>query len=165
MSHVPYVNSAFNPSAYARSGARERHAVPLTEPEETYHLEIGTGVGTRLSARASTGPTVRMPTHFDAIGILSFDVIRRVVLRNLAQIRHCHQQGIAQNPALGGRVLARFVIGDDGNVLTSPVSESSVPLPSVAPCIAGAVRRWQFPSPESSGTVAVTYPFVLEVAP
>jgi hypothetical protein len=126
---------------------------------------IGTGVGTRLAARATTGPTVRMPTHFDTVGTLSSDAIRRVVLRNLGQVRHCHEQGLAQNPALGGRVVVRFVIGGDGNVLASSVGENSVPLPGVAQCIAGAVRRWQFPAPEGSGTVAVTYPFTLEVAP
>jgi hypothetical protein len=42
------------------------------------------------------------------------------------------------------------------------VAESSVAVPSVGTCIANAVRRWQFPSPEGGGIVTVNYPFNLQ---
>jgi hypothetical protein len=35
--------------------------------------------------------------------------------------------------------------------------------PPVEQCIAGAVRRWEFPKPEG-GIVIVSYPFVLKAA-
>ena len=121
----------------------------------------GSGAGRGLRGRSNTGPLVRAapPT---VSGLLSPEAIRRVVLRNLGQVAHCHEQGLAQNPNLEGRVVVRFIIGGEGTVLGSNVAESSVAVPSVAQCIANAVRRWQFPSPEGGGIVTVNYPFNLQ---
>ena len=94
-------------------------------------------------------------------GMLSPEAIRRVVLRNLSQVQHCHEQALAANPSAGGRVVVRFLIGRDGVVLGSSVAESTYSVPSGASCIANAVRRWQFPSPSDSGVVTVNYPFLL----
>lgn len=55
----------------------------------------------------------------------------------------------------------RFVIGGTGAVLGSNVADSSVASPAVAECVAGAVRRRQFPVPEGAGIVTVNYPFHL----
>ncbi|MEI8255781.1 MAG: AgmX/PglI C-terminal domain-containing protein [Deltaproteobacteria bacterium] len=96
-------------------------------------------------------------------GFLSADAIRRVVLRNLGQVRHCHEQGLAVNPTLSGRVAIRFVIGTDGAVMGAGVADSSVSVPAVASCIASAVRRWTFPAP-AGGVVTVSYPFTLQAA-
>jgi TonB family protein len=123
----------------------------------------GQGVGNRFRDPGTHGPIVR-PGHMDAQGMMSPEAIRRVVLRNLGQVTHCHEQGLAANPQLSGRVVVRFVIGGDGNVMGANVSESSVSVPSVASCISDAVRRWQFSAPEGGGTVTVTYPFNLQPA-
>jgi hypothetical protein len=121
----------------------------------------GSGAGRGLRGRGTTGPLVRAapPT---VTGLLSPEAIRRVVLRNLGQVAHCHEQGLAQNPNLEGRVVVRFIIGGNGAVMGSSVADSSVAVPSVATCIANAVRRWQFPSPEGGGIVTVNYPFNLQ---
>ena len=121
----------------------------------------GSGAGRGLHGRGTTGPLVRAAPPTVA-GLLSPEAIRRVVLRNLGQVSHCHEQGLAQNPQLEGRVVIRFIIGGDGTVMGSSVAESSVPVPSVGTCIANAVRRWQFPSPEGGGIVTVNYPFNLQ---
>jgi outer membrane biosynthesis protein TonB len=52
-------------------------------------------------------------------------------------------------------VVIRFVIGATGTVMASSVGDSSIPVPSVGECVANAVRRWQFPSPEGGGVVTV----------
>ncbi len=96
-------------------------------------------------------------------GLLSPEAIRRVVLRNLGQVRHCHEQGLEQNATVAGRVVIRFVIGADGAVMGAGVAESSLALPSVASCIASAARRWTFPAPVG-GIVTVVYPFTLQAA-
>ena len=57
------------------------------------------------------------------------EVIRRVVRRNLAQISHCHEQGLSVNPQLQGRVVVQFVIGSGGTVLGSAIRESTVTVP------------------------------------
>ncbi|MGZ4807833.1 MAG: AgmX/PglI C-terminal domain-containing protein [Thermoanaerobaculia bacterium] len=121
----------------------------------------GAGSGRGLHGRGNAGPLVRAAPPTVA-GLLSPEAIRRVVLRNLGQVSHCHEQGLAQNPNLEGRVVIRFIIGGDGTVMGSSVAESSVAVPSVGTCIANAVRRWQFPSPEGGGIVTVNYPFNLQ---
>lgn len=123
---------------------------------------VGIGRGTGLGPRGSHGPIVRVVGRPVMEGALAPEAIRRVVLRNLGQIAHCHEQGLTQDPGLGGRVVVRFVIGSGGTVLAAGVSESSLAVPSVSECIASAVRRWQFPTPEGGGTVTVNYPFTLE---
>ncbi len=121
----------------------------------------GSGAGRGLHGRGTTGPLVRAAPPSVA-GLLSPEAIRRVVLRNLGQVTHCHEQGLAQNANLEGRVVIRFIIGGQGEVMGSNVAESSLAVPSVGQCIAAAVRRWQFPSPEGGGIVTVNYPFNLQ---
>ena len=120
----------------------------------------GSGAGRGLRERGTMGPLVRAapPT---VEGLLSPEAIRRVVLRNLGQVTHCHEQGLAMNPNASGRVVVRFVIGGTGAVMAAGVAESNYPNPAVGQCIANATRRWQFPSPENGGVVTVSYPFNL----
>lgn len=122
---------------------------------------FGSGAGRGLRGRGTQGPLVRAAPP-EVSGLLSPEAIRRVVLRNLGQVSHCHEQGLAQNPNLEGRVVIRFIIGGTGTVLGAAVAESTVPVPSVGQCISQAVRRWQFPAPEGGGTVTVNYPFNLQ---
>jgi len=121
----------------------------------------GSGAGRGLRGRGTSGPTVRAAPP-DISGLLSPEAIRRVVLRNLGQVNHCHEQGLAQNPNAAGRVTVRFIIGGTGSVMGSGVAGSTYPIASVGDCIANAVRRWQFPAPEGGGVVTVNYPFNLQ---
>jgi hypothetical protein len=116
-----------------------------------------------LRGRSASGPIAR-PGAPTVQGSLSPEVVRRVVQRNLGQVRYCHEQGLQSRPDAQGRVNVRFVIGTNGAVQASAVTASTHPLPSVGQCIANAVRRWQFPVPEGGGVVAVNYPFNLAVA-
>lgn len=82
-----------------------------------------------------------------------------MVLRNLGQVNHCYEQGLAARPNLEGRVVVRFVIGAYGTVIAANVTDSSLAVPSVGACVARAVQRWQFPVPEGGSVVTVSYPF------
>ena len=44
------------------------------------------------------------------------DAIRRVVVRNLGQVRRCYETALAEAPTAEGRVAVRWVIGGDGAV-------------------------------------------------
>jgi len=136
-------------------------AGPLGTIGHDGNQRYGIDRGTNLRNRDRHGPIVRAAAP-NVIGLLSPESIRRVVLRNLSQVTHCHEQGLIQNPSLEGRVVVRFAIGGNGTILASNVAESTLPEPSVAQCIAGAVRRWQFPTPEGNGVVIVNYPFNLQ---
>jgi len=107
-----------------------------------------------------THPPIVNPIAPTVVGIPA-DVIRRVVLRNIGQVNHCYQQGLAINPGLTGRVAVRFVIGPNGAVMTAAPASDNLGMPSVSACIAGAVQRWSFPVPAETGVITVTYPFSL----
>ena len=50
------------------------------------------------------------------------------------------------------------------SIVASVVQNSTMGNPEVEQCIAGAVRRWEFPKPQGGGIVIVSYPFVLKAA-
>lgn len=132
-------------AAQARAAALEAESNPARSPQRLRETRV---------------PTVRAAPPSVA-GLLPPDVIRRVVLRNLGQVNHCYEQGLAQDPSVAGRVTVRFVIGGTGEVLASAVTEDTLASPSVGQCIAASVRRWRFPAPEGGGVVTVNYPFTL----
>ena len=97
-------------------------------------------------------------------GSLSKEAIRRVIRQHLNEVRFCYEQGLSSQPDLEGRVTVAFLISPAGTVQCSSVPSSTLGAPKVDACIAKAVRRWTFPSPEDGGVVFVKYPFMLKPA-
>jgi hypothetical protein len=93
---------------------------------------------------------------------LDKEVIRRVIRRHLNEVRFCYERELQAEPNLYGRVITQFTIGTGGQVLASAVQSSTMNRPAVEQCVAQAVRRWEFPKPES--VVVVSYPFVFRNA-
>ncbi|MCB9596128.1 MAG: AgmX/PglI C-terminal domain-containing protein [Sandaracinaceae bacterium] len=94
-------------------------------------------------------------------GGLSREAIRRVVRRNLNQVRFCYEQGLSTNPSIEGRVVVSWTVDGNGVVQASTVASSTLANASVESCIANAVRRWSFPQPDGGMPVGVNYPFLL----
>jgi hypothetical protein len=95
-------------------------------------------------------------------GLLPPESVRRVAVRNSAQLRFCYEAGLRARPRLAGRVEVRFIIGGNGTVLGSTVLGTNLEDRSVASCMAHAVRTWQFAEPDGRGIVTVNFPFDLE---
>lgn len=75
----------------------------------------GSGYGRVGGSHKTNAPKVRLePTEIR--GLVPFDVVTRVVSRNLGLVRRCYEQGLAKSPSLEGRVSVRFVIDRDGSV-------------------------------------------------
>jgi len=123
----------------------------------------GSGAG-GLGKRSGKGPPTLRAGIPEASGGLSKEAIRRVVRRHLNEVRFCYEDELRQRPDLDGRVAVRFIISQTGSVQSATIANSTVGSPSVDNCIAQAVRRWAFPSPEGGGVVVVTYPFTLTSA-
>ncbi len=121
----------------------------------------GTGTLRRRAARVPEGIHIG-GGETEVHGTLAREVIRRVIRRHRNEVRFCYEQGLQSQPDLQGRVTTRFVISPTGTVTTSLVAASTVRHPPTEQCIARAIRRWTFPSPDSGGVVSVTYPFVLQ---
>jgi hypothetical protein len=123
----------------------------------------GTGADT-LKGRAAKVPTIRLAPATEVRGALSKETIRRVLQRHVNEVRYCYEEGLRARPDLQGRVAIRFVVRPDGAVQLATKASSDLGDAEVEQCIAGVVRRLQFPAPEGGGMVFVTYPFMLQRA-
>jgi len=126
----------------------------------------GTGSGYGRGAGGFRGRAAKVPRirtgKADVRGSLSKEVIRRIIRRHINEVRFCYEQELNQRPDLQGRVAVKFIISPTGAVQMAAVAKSTMGNARVEQCIAKAVRRWTFPSPEGGGIVVVTYPFVLQ---
>jgi Inner membrane component of T3SS, cytoplasmic domain len=113
----------------------------------------------RLSGtRKAHPPTVRVGAT-ELTGHLPPEVIQRIVRQNFGRFRLCYENGLRNNPNLGGRVAVRFVIGRDGGVSNVGNGGSDLPDAGVVSCVVRAFYGLSFPAPDS-GIVTVTYPIV-----
>lgn len=120
--------------------------------------DYGDGIG--LLGRKGRVPARIRAAKVSVKGSLSKETIRRVIGRQLSQIRHCYEQGLVRRPSLQGRVAMKFLIQANGVVKTAFVKNSSLADAPVEHCMVKAFRRMTFPKPD--GVVVVTYPFSLQ---
>ena len=127
-------------------------------------IGVGSGSGSGLRARESRVPRLcggdRGCGAARISGALSWETIRRVVRCHHNEVKFCYEQALRNRPDLEGRVTARFMISPAGAVVTAVVQSSSLGDQGAEQCVAEAVRRFVFPSPENGGMVSVSYPFV-----
>jgi len=119
---------------------------------------FGNSVGRSGPGHGSKVPTIRTAEP-SVSGRLPREVVQRIVRQNFGRFRFCYERGLAQNPALEGRVAVRFVIDRSGAVSTASAEGGGLPDPSVARCVAQGFLGLSFPPPEG-GIVAVTYPLM-----
>jgi hypothetical protein len=122
----------------------------------------GRGAG-GLGGRRAHAPDV-VPGTAQVRGSLDKEIIRRIIRRHLNEVKFCYEKELMHKPDLYGRVMIQFTISGLGAVVASVVQNSTMNNPGVEQCIAGAVRRWEFPKPQGGGIVIVSYPFVLKAA-
>ncbi len=122
----------------------------------------GRGAG-GLGGRRAHAPDV-VPGTASVRGSLDKEIIRRIIRRHINEVKFCYEKELAKKPDLYGRVIVQFTIAGSGQVVASVVQQSTMNNPSVEQCIAGALRRWEFPKPQGGGIVIVSYPFVLKAA-
>jgi pSer/pThr/pTyr-binding forkhead associated (FHA) protein len=118
----------------------------------------GRGHGHIGGAHQARPPSVHIGAT-QVSGRLPSEVIQRIVRQNFGRFRLCYENGLRNNPSLGGRVGVRFVIGRDGGVSNVANGGSDLPDGNVVSCVVRAFYGLSFPQPEG-GIVTVTYPIV-----
>ncbi|MRG94847.1 AgmX/PglI C-terminal domain-containing protein [Polyangium spumosum] len=108
----------------------------------------------------TSAPIVR-PQGVSASGRLPAEIIQRTVRQNFGRFRFCYEQGLRQNPNLGGRVAVRFVIGRDGAVSQVSNGGADIADQNVVSCVVRSFYGMSFPAPED-GIVTVTYPILFQ---
>ncbi len=123
------------------------------------------GIGSSLSG--ASGKKTKHPRIREGAasinGRLKPEVIQRIVRQHFGRFRMCYENGLRVNPKLQGRVAARFVIDQQGDVSSASDGGSDVPDRGVTGCVIRAFTGLKFPVPQS-GIVTVVYPLIFSLA-
>ncbi|MFZ5445728.1 MAG: AgmX/PglI C-terminal domain-containing protein [Myxococcota bacterium] len=92
------------------------------------------------------------------------ELILKVVRRHQNEIRFCYESELQKTPELAGKVTVAWTIGPTGAVESAEIAESGLSNANVEACIVQKVRRWSFPEPQGGQEVAITFPWVFQVA-
>jgi Flp pilus assembly protein TadD len=118
----------------------------------------GALMGDGFRGRSARVPDVRSSV-FDVRGALDREVVRRVIMRHINEVRFCYEQQLAWTPDLRGRVELRFVISTEGAVGAAKISGSTLNDTTGERCIEVALKRWTFPRPADGKVVAIRHGF------
>lgn len=92
------------------------------------------------------------------------DLVLKVVRKHQNEIRYCYESELQKHPELGGKITVEWTIGSSGAVESAAVAESGLANANVEACIVQRIRRWNFPEPPGGQEVAITFPWVFQVA-
>ncbi|MFO0663102.1 MAG: AgmX/PglI C-terminal domain-containing protein [Polyangiaceae bacterium] len=76
----------------------------------------------------------------------------RVIAGLRGRFRSCYQQGLSSDPTMSGKVVISAKVGPNGEVESANVSSNTGLSPTVASCIARAVKNAQFDAPGGGGS-------------
>lgn len=117
----------------------------------------GAGAGRLGGGHAGGDPPKVRPGTPTVNGRLPPEVIARIVRQSFGRFRLCYEAGLRSDPALAGKISARFVIGREGAVSNVGDAGSDLSDASVVSCVLSAFNGLSFPQPEG-GRVSVVYP-------
>jgi hypothetical protein len=103
---------------------------------------------------------MRMMSAIVVSSRLPAETIQYTIHKQHRRFRGCYEAGLRAFPTLAGRVAVRFVISPEGDVVLAQDGGSDLPDREVVKCMVDVMRELSF-APQESGSVTVTYPFVL----
>jgi hypothetical protein len=116
------------------------------------------GLERRLSRRT---PPLKVG-DLQVMGALDRQIIRRVILRRIPQLRSCQTLGRGQRSKRTAKVVIRLTIAD-GSVVRATVKTSTLRSPSVEKCLIEEIETLRFPGKGIPGILLVTLPLSLGV--
>jgi hypothetical protein len=132
----------------------------------------GTKASTTQPAEAVTAaPTATSVDNANAVdgGIARVDpaMVQQVIHANGGHFHLCYMAALKKTKGLTGRVETKFVIDETGHVITAEdVTRSNVLQDDDARnCVVAKFRMLEFPPPQPSGKVTITYPLFFEPPP
>ena len=90
--------------------------------------------------------------------------VRNVIRGATARFMICYVAGLKKDKKLAGRVETKFVIDETGHVISAEdVTKSNVLQDDATrDCIVSKFKQLEFPPPQPSGKVPITYPLLLD---
>jgi TonB family protein len=87
--------------------------------------------------------------------------IQRVVMQNMAALRHAYNRRLRDKPGLEGKITVKFAIDEFGKVIFAQIVESTMADSELETTVVSRVRSFVFEKIDKPGDVTeVTYPFV-----
>ncbi len=119
-----------------------------------------------VTATASTSSAV--VAHDVDAGVPQIDpaAVQRVIRASFSHFKLCYVAALKKTKGLSGRVETKFVIDESGHVISAEdVTRSNVLQDDEArACIVAKFKMLEFPPPQPSGRVPITYPVMFEPA-
>jgi|GEM_PF-4947490 len=86
--------------------------------------------------------------------------IQRVVMQNMAALRHAYSRRLKDKPDLSGTVTVKFSIDEFGRVISAQMTGSTINDSELENTVVSRVKSWVFDKIDKPGDVTeVTYPF------
>jgi TonB family protein len=115
---------------------------------------VGSGLGNKSGVQVDVGGYgATFPATIDRNGVL------RVIRSKEAVIRRCYEKELRFKKNLGGRVVVKFEIGENGRVISAKIDDSTLGDSGVESCLKNELVTWQFPEPPANSTAEVLFPF------
>lgn len=132
------------------------------EPGETLALDVDARARADLLVRTSAGVRLVALTTGDAAGaptgVVERAEVATAVEPHLAEVGGCYSASLAHTRGLTGRVRARVVVAESGEVVEVALVDSTLPAGEVEACVVAALAKASFPA--STDRRAFVYPFV-----
>ena len=97
-------------------------------------------------------------------GVIDKEAIRRVVKRNVKQLRTCYERLAQKDPGASGRVDLNWTIEANGRVGSVKVVKSQIKDQSTLDCMKLRLAAWRFPDPPEGVIGDINYPFVFVIS-
>ncbi len=116
------------------------------------------------SASGTAAPVAHVAPGDAGMGKIDPDAVRGVIRAATPRFLICYVAGLKKDRKLAGRVETRFVIDETGHVESvEDVTHSNVlPDDATRDCIVSKFKQLEFPPPQPSGKVPITYPLLLD---
>lgn len=118
---------------------------------------VGSGLGDKAGVSVDVGGY-----GASFVGTIDRNGVLRVIKSKQAVIRRCYEKELRFKKDLGGRVVVKFEIGENGKVLTASINDSSLGDAGVENCLKNELVTWQFPEPPANSVAEVIFPFTFQ---
>ena len=114
------------------------------------------GFGGKGAVRIEAGGTEE-----EFVGKIDREAVRRAVRALLPLIQSCYNKSLNVKKDLEGKIVIKFVIGEQGRIQAASTKSSTMGSPEVEGCVARTIRNGGgFPEPPPGSIAEVDYPFV-----
>lgn len=90
------------------------------------------------------------------------DSVRKVIKKDLAQIRSCYDSELKSDSKMKGTLTVEFEIVDNGAVSNATVKSSELKNQKTENCILAVIKKSQFPAPPENMKAVIDYPFIFD---